>query len=79
MEDPVYGPQVKALFEKVDITAEDVLLALELIKKTDAVDRCLDLAREYAMSARSKIDSFPESVYKDSLYNLADYIVSRDR
>src|SRR5574344_1207775 len=79
MEEPVYGPQVKALFEKVDITAEDVLLALELIKKTDAVDRCLDLAREYAMSARSKIDSFPESVYKDSLYNLADYIVSRDR
>ncbi len=79
MEDPVYGPQVKALFEKVDVTTDDVHQALELIKKTDAVDRCLDLAREYAVMARFKLDSFPESVYKDSLLTLADYIVSRDR
>ena len=47
--------------------------------QTDAVDRCLDLAREYAVMARFKLDSFPESVYKDSLLTLADYIVSRDR
>lgn len=79
MEDPVYGSQVKALFEKVDVTTDDVHQALELIKKTDAVDRCLDLAREYAVRARSKLDSFPESAYKDSLLTLADYIVSRDR
>ena len=79
MEDPVYGPKVRDLFEKVDITTEDVNAALELIKKTDAVDRCIALAKEYALGACSTLDQFPDSVYRDSLISLADYIVSRDR
>ncbi len=79
MEDPVYGEQVKTLFEKVDVTMDDVAQALELIKKTDAVDRCLELARTIALGARSKLDFLPDSKYRDSLLNLADYIVSRDR
>lgn len=79
MEDPVYGSKVRDLFEKVDVTTEDVNAALELIKKTDAVDRCIALAKEYALGACSTLDQFPDSVYRDSLISLADYIVSRDR
>lgn len=79
MEDPVYGPKVRDLFEKIDVTSEDVSTALELIKKTDAVDRCIALAKEYALGSCSLLDQFPDSVYRDSLLSLADYIVSRDR
>lgn len=79
MEDPVYGSEVRALFEKVDVSLDDVSRALELIRKTDAVDRCLDLAEKYAVGACSILDAFPDSVYKESLLSLAGYIVSRDR
>lgn len=79
MQDPIYGQQVRELFEKVNVTMDDVTVALDLIKKTDAISRCLDLAKEYAMDAKSLLDGFPDSVYRDSLLTLADYIVSRDR
>lgn len=79
MEDPVHGPRIKELFRKVDVTDADVREALDLIKKTDAVDRCLDLAKRYVVDARSILDSYPDSEYKDAFLNLADFIVSRNR
>lgn len=79
MQDPVYGEEIKTLFRKVDVTPEDVQKALELIKKTDAVSRCLDLARVYADKSRHVLDVLPESVYKQALLSLSDFVVARDR
>lgn len=79
MEDPVNGPRLIELFEKVDVTVEDVQEALGLIRGTDAVDRCLARAAEYAATARDMLAPVPDSVYKESLLSLADYVVSRDR
>lgn len=79
MQDPDKGPRLIELFEKADVTTDDVAEALELIRSTDSVDRCLSKAREYVDEAVGYMDSIPDSIYKDALLDLASYIVSRDR
>ena len=79
MEDPVHGPELIGLFEKSEVTSDDVAKALELIRSTDAVDRCLARAKELADQAVAYLDDVPDSVYRDSLIKLASFIVSRDR
>lgn len=79
MQDPDKGPRLIELFEKADVTTDDVAEALELIRSTDSVDRCLSKAREYVDEAVGYMDSVPDSIYKDALLDLASYIVSRDR
>lgn len=79
MQDPDKGPRLIELFEKADVTTDDVAEALELIRSTDSVDRCLSKAREYVDEAVGYIDPVPDSIYKDALLDLASYIVSRDR
>lgn len=79
MEDPVHGPRLVELFEKTDVTLDDVREALTLIHSTDSVDRCLAKARAYVDEARGYLGIVPESIYKSALLSLADYIVSRDR
>lgn len=79
MQDPDKGPRLIELFEKADVTTDDVAEALELIRSTDSVDRCLSKAREYVDEAVGYMDSVPDSIYKDALLDLASYIVRRDR
>lgn len=79
MQDPDKGPRLIELFEKADVTTDDVAEALELICSTDSVDRCLSKAREYVDEAVGYMDSVPDSIYKDALLDLASYIVRRDR
>lgn len=79
MQNPDKGPRLIELFEKADVTTDDVAEALELIRSTDSVDRCLSKAREYVDEAVGYMDSVPDSIYKDALLDLASYIVRRDR
>ena len=79
MQDPDKGPRLIELFEKADVTTDDVAEALELIRSTDSVDRCLSKAREYVDEAVGYMDSVPDSIYKDALLDLASYIIRRDR
>ncbi len=79
MEDPAVGGRIKELFEKVDVTVDDVTEAIELIRATDAVKRCTSRAEEYIAEAKGHLSAISDSVYKESLISLADYVVSRDR
>lgn len=79
MEDPVAGDRIKALFEKVDVTTDDVHEAIDLISTTDAVARCTSKAGEYIAAAKQYLSVLPDSPYKDSLIDLADYVIRRDR
>ncbi len=79
MEDPVAGDRIKALFEKVDVTVDDVHEAIDLIRATDAVARCTSRAEEYIAAAKQHLSVLPDSIYKDSLIDLADYVIRRDR
>lgn len=79
MEDPANGPRLVELFEKRDITMDDVREALELIRGTDAVERCHARAAAFAEQALGYLEQVPASVYRDAMADLAEYIVSRDR
>lgn len=79
MQDPTYGSEIKALYEKDSISDEDVIKALELIKKTNSIDRCMEKATELVVEAKKSLTNLPDSEYKDALCGLADYIVRRNR
>jgi len=79
MEDPVHGKKIKEIFKKKEISDSDMEKALELIRKTDAVGRCMAKAKEKAENAIPYLSAVKDSVYKDSLTALARFIVSRDR
>ncbi len=79
MQDKTYGDEIRSLFEEADITHDHVVRALKLIAKTDSVSRCLDKARFIVSEALRMLDSIPDSIYKNSLLNLASFVVDRDR
>ncbi len=79
MEDPSVGPQIRELFEKGAPTMDDIHLALDLIQRTDSIDRCMDLARRYSEECVLSLDVFPDSIYKDALLDIASYVVNRER
>lgn len=79
MKDPKYGPRIIEIFTKDEADEKDVAEALDLIKKTNAIDICRDRAKKRIDEALSYLEPIPDSIYKDSLVALAEYIISRDR
>ena len=79
MQDPVYGREIASLFVRDDLTDAEIAHALELIRKTDSIERCRKKAEDIADEAIEALKGLPESPYRDSLEGLALYIVSRDR
>jgi len=79
MKDPVYGDKVREVFMKEHPTEDDVAEALELIKRTSAIDRCRSAASKIIEEAISTISQIKDSVYKESFISLARYIGERDR
>ena len=79
MQDPVHGKEIRRFFTKQDLEWSEVDKAIALIKKTDAIPRCLEKARIIAEGSRCLLDCLDESEYKDSMLNLSKYIVDRNR
>jgi len=79
MADPVVGARVREIFEDSASDYDEAAEAIELIKKTDSIERCYALARSYAEKAKASLADIPDSVYKQTLCNIVDFIVSRDR
>lgn len=79
MEDPEFGARVREIFENPDTDYDEASEAIDLINKTDSIERCYAKASELAEEAILDLDFLPDSVYKQSMIDLARYIVSRDR
>lgn len=79
MEGPEYGKRIVDIFTSTEADEDDVAEALELIKRTDSVERCIRKAEDIVNEAIPILDSIPRSAYRDSLESLARHIVSRDR
>ena len=78
MEDPVYGKELREIHSR-SATDADVARALELIRMTDSLDKCYKKAEDVAQGAIDALAPLPDSIYKESLIGLAEYIVRRDR
>lgn len=79
MEDPTVGDEIREIFETEEPTEQDVAHALELIQRTDAIERCLAKAEEIGARAPADIACLPDSKYKDALIDLASYAIRRQK
>ena len=71
--------EIRAIFETEQPTEDDVVKALGLIQRTDAIQRCLSLADGMAHDAVACLDVLPDSVYKSAFVDVADYVIRRTR
>lgn len=79
MRDPMYGQRIKEVFMRTEPSESDVREALDIIKKTDAIDYCRKKASAIIDKAIQQISVIKDSVYKDSFISLAKFIGERDR
>ena len=79
MQDPKHGNRIREIFEMEIPDWSDISEAIGLIKKTDAISRCVDKARSIVEDSFRHLDVLEESKYKTSLIDLAKFIVNRDR
>jgi len=79
MGDAKYGKRLKELFVKTSISDSEISEALDLIKKTDAIEQCRQKAEALAKDAINALSSVPQSKYKDSMIGLSNYVVRRNR
>ena len=79
IQDRVHGKRLKEIFSDREVADNEANEAIELIKKTDAVEKCFAKADEIVKDACNMIEFLEPSVYKDSLVQLAEFIVKRDR
>ncbi len=77
IEDPQFGGKLAKLFIKREKTKQEVEEALRLVQKTDAVDRSYKIAKDYKSKALQNLEGIPYSVFKESLAQLAEMVVSR--
>ncbi|MFQ5971095.1 MAG: polyprenyl synthetase family protein [Alphaproteobacteria bacterium] len=63
--------------EDLDQRDGDLERAIALLNEHDALGQTMDRARDYADAARDALMSFPDSVYRRALMNIADFCAER--
>lgn len=80
LEDPEHGSRVKISIEKLasgtnaDNEAPEVF---EILQSCGAIEKSFAKAKEYADAAKADIKNFPDSIYKEALEQLCDFVVLR--
>lgn len=71
----------KSFWERVITTHKqegvDLETAVSLLRSEGALQSTMDMAVSYAKEARKALDIFPDTVWRNTLQDLADYVVSR--
>ncbi|MEL6927749.1 MAG: solanesyl diphosphate synthase [Cyanobacteria bacterium J06600_6] len=70
-------PVLKILIEREFAEAGDLERALELVDRTDGIERSRQLANDHARIAAASLNCLPASSSKDALHELTEYVVSR--
>jgi len=69
----------RRVIEDSEQTEADLAHAMALMENVDAIRITLDRAAEFADAAKAQLAVFPDSAYRASLMEVADYTVSRVR
>ena len=77
IEDEVYGDRISRLFVKKRKSRAEMRLTLELVAKTDALDRARSEAVKYSAKAKRNLSALKSSPYRDALRELAQAVVDR--
>ncbi len=71
--------ELRGIVGKDPISDEEVARALELLRGCDAVDYSLRVAADFIVSAKAQLDVFEASPARVLLFDIADYVLSRDK
>lgn len=71
--------ELRELLSKEEKSDADVLRALEIMRGGDAVAYSMNLAKEYASAAKAQLERFPNIPARDMLFDIADYVLSREK
>lgn len=69
---------VKRLFSNRD-EPENIKLAIELVRNSSIIPECYQAAADYGAKACHNLKLLPDNAARQSLFQLADYIISRKR
>ena len=69
---------VKELFQNKD-KQKNIKLAIELVRSSSIVQECYTVASDYCAKACRNLNLLPDNASRQSLINLADYVVARKR
>jgi geranylgeranyl pyrophosphate synthase len=72
---PAENP-VKKVFETRDM--KYVARAIEMVRNSDITDKCYNIASEYCERACRHLGSLPDTVSRQALYNMAEFVVERE-
>lgn len=73
------GEELRAIIGKSPLSDEAVERALEIMRGSDAVWYSLEVARRFVASAKAQLEDFEPSPARTMLYDIADYVLSRDK
>jgi geranylgeranyl diphosphate synthase type I len=76
-----YGEEREAILRalgKRDATNKDIAMAIEALRRAGAIDYVAKRARELVALSKSKLAILPESMAKEALLGLADFVVERE-
>jgi geranylgeranyl diphosphate synthase type I len=63
---------------KRDASKQDIAVAIEVLKRSGAIDYVAELARKFVSDAKSKLTILPKSRAKETLFALADFVAERE-
>jgi geranylgeranyl pyrophosphate synthase len=68
---------VRRLFQHEGDRQENIRLAVELVSSSGVLEECYQVARDYSARAGASLDLLPASPARESLKELAQYVVAR--
>ncbi len=68
---------ISKIIYKKKLTAKDLKTVLGLVKNYGSIDYTLSKAKEAVEKAKNNLNAFPDSEYKTSLIDIANYIIER--
>lgn len=76
---PKQQKKVRQAFKKNIIKESDVSMITAYIKKTEAKEKALKLAQNHIIKAKKSLHSIKSSSYRDSLGQLAEFVLIREK
>lgn len=71
-------PTILKAVRREKVSDEEILEIVELIRSSGCVDASLEEARRYAQQAQASLETLPDNPYRQAMYGLAEYTVTRD-
>lgn len=69
--------EIVKLIKSRKIEKNEINYIIDFVKEEGGVNYAQDKAREFCNKAKSYINDYPESDYKNSLFNLTDFVIDR--